>query len=153
VRELLSQIEPPDVIVHSSSSGGTQAGLVAGCALAGVPTRVIGVSADEPARRLEEEVRRIIHGLPDLISTSSSHVLRDLRVDVDDRFVGGGYGVSTEASREAIALMARTEAIFLDPTYTAKAMAALVAAVRTNAFKATDTVLFWHTGGQVALFA
>jgi 1-aminocyclopropane-1-carboxylate deaminase/D-cysteine desulfhydrase-like pyridoxal-dependent ACC family enzyme len=153
VRELLSQIEPPDVIVHSSSSGGTQAGLVAGCALAGVPTRVIGVSADEPARRLEEEVREIIHGLPDLISTSSSHVLRDLRVDVDDRFVGGGYGVSTEASREAIALMARTEAIFLDPTYTAKAMAALVAAVRTNAFKATDTVLFWHTGGQVALFA
>jgi 1-aminocyclopropane-1-carboxylate deaminase/D-cysteine desulfhydrase-like pyridoxal-dependent ACC family enzyme len=153
VRELLSQIEPPDVIVHSSSSGGTQAGLVAGCALAGVPTRVIGVSADEPARRLEEEVRRIIHGLPDLISTSSSHVLRDLRVDVDDRFVGEGYGVSTEASREAIALMARTEAIFLDPTYTAKAMAALVAAVRTNAFKAADTVLFWHTGGQVALFA
>jgi len=49
VTELLEQIPPPDVIVHSSSSGGTQAGLVAGCALAGVRTKVIGISADEPA--------------------------------------------------------------------------------------------------------
>ena len=47
VAELLEQIEPPDVIVHATSSGGTQAGLVAGCAMAGVRTRVIGISADE----------------------------------------------------------------------------------------------------------
>src|SRR5207253_10744999 len=47
VAELLEQIEPPDVIVHASSSGGTQAGLIAGCSLAGVPTRVLGMSADE----------------------------------------------------------------------------------------------------------
>ena len=45
--ELLDQIEPPDVIIHATSSGGTQAGLVAGCAMAGVRTRVIGISADE----------------------------------------------------------------------------------------------------------
>ena len=48
-------------------------------------------------------------------------------IEVDDRFVGDGYGMPTDASREAIELAARTEAIFLDPTYTAKAMAGLIA--------------------------
>ena len=46
--ELVEQIDPPDVIVHSTSSGGTQAGLIAGAALLGLPTRIIGVSADDP---------------------------------------------------------------------------------------------------------
>ena len=68
-------------------------------------------------------------------------------------FVGDGYGVPTPASREAIELLARTEALFLDPTYTAKAMAGLIARVRSGAFQDTETVLFWHTGGQVGLFA
>ena len=55
------------------------------------------------------------------------------------------------ATRQAIA--ARTEALFLDPTYTAKAMAGLIAYVRQKRVKAGQTVLFWHTGGQVGLFA
>jgi 1-aminocyclopropane-1-carboxylate deaminase/D-cysteine desulfhydrase-like pyridoxal-dependent ACC family enzyme len=50
-------------------------------------------------------------------------------------------------------LTARTEAVFLDPTYTAKAMAGLIGYTRRGSFKPTDTVLFWHTGGQVGLFA
>jgi 1-aminocyclopropane-1-carboxylate deaminase/D-cysteine desulfhydrase-like pyridoxal-dependent ACC family enzyme len=56
-------------------------------------------------------------------------------------------------SREAIELTARSEALFLDPTYTAKAMAGLISRVRRQAFDKDATVLFWHTGGQVALFA
>jgi 1-aminocyclopropane-1-carboxylate deaminase/D-cysteine desulfhydrase-like pyridoxal-dependent ACC family enzyme len=50
-------------------------------------------------------------------------------------------------------MLARTEAILLDPTYTAKAMAALIAWVREERFRSDETVLFWHTGGQVGLFA
>ena len=156
VTELLEQIAPPDVIVHSTSSGGTQAGLVAGCALAGIRTRVLGISADEPAAVLAAEVRRILVGLADLIGPvagSQSRPLADVEIDIDDAWVGGGYGVPTPHSREAIDLLARTEAIFLDPTYTAKAMAGLVARLRRGAFKDTETVLFWHTGGQVGLFA
>ncbi len=67
--------------------------------------------------------------------------------------MGDGYGIPTDASREAIDLAARTEALFLDPTYTAKAMAALIAYVRQQKLVEGQTVVFWHTGGQVGLFA
>ena len=151
VAELLSQIDPPDVIVHSTSSGGTQAGLVAGCALAGVKTRVIGISADEPSASLSHEIRTIMAGLVPLVGADRSFDAAE--VVVDDRFVGEGYGIPTAASRDAIGLVARTEALFLDPTYTAKAMAGLIALVRGEAFVRHQTILFWHTGGQVGLFA
>ncbi len=150
--ELLSQIDPPDVIVHSTSSGGTQAGLTAGCALAGVKTRIIGISADETAESLAATVRALMNGLEDLAGGSTGR-LRSAEIAVDDRFVGGGYGIPTPASREAIELAARTEALFLDPTYTGKAMAGLIALVRAGTLTPDHTVLFWHTGGQVALFA
>ena len=152
VAELRSQIDPPDVIVHSTSSGGTQAGIVAGCALAGMTTRVIGISADESAAILERDIRGIIAGIHGLLDVPAER-FADVRVEVDDRFVGEGYGIPTEESREAIELCARTEALFLDPTYTSKAMAGLIARLRSGDFKDAGTVLFWHTGGQVGLFA
>lgn len=151
VRELLEQIEPPDVIVHSTSSGGTQAGLAAGTALAGIKTRVVGISADDPAESLKTEICRILEGLGTLLERPGR--LSDVPLHVDDGFVGGGYGVPTAASREAIEITARCEAVFLDPTYTAKAMAGLIARVRGGEFTAGQTILFWHTGGQVGLFA
>lgn len=151
VREMLEQIDPPDVIVHSTSSGGTQAGLVAGCALAGIATRVIGISADESSAALERQIRDILAGLGTLLAVDRN--LASEPVHVDDRFVGDGYGIPTPESREAIELAARTEAIFLDPTYTAKAMAGLAALVKAGEFASNHTVLFWHTGGQVGLFA
>jgi D-cysteine desulfhydrase family pyridoxal phosphate-dependent enzyme len=151
VAELVDQIEAPDVIVHSTSSGGTQAGIVAGCRLLGLQTRVIGVSADERAHVLHADVEAIVRGISELLEVRLPDPT--YYINVDDRFVGEGYGVPTTASREAIELAARTEAIFLDPTYTAKAMAGLIAYVRDHTFDDDQTVLFWHTGGQVGLFA
>ncbi len=156
VTELLEQIPPPDVIVHSSSSGGTQAGLVAGCALAGVRTKVLGISADEPAPALTATIRGLLAGLTELIAPADVTPLARIdaaEIEVDDRFVGAGYGAPTPESREAIDLAARTEAIFVDQTYTAKALAGLIARVRAGAFSDAATVLFWHTGGQVGLFS
>ena len=63
-----------------------------------------------------------------------------------------GYGVPTGASGEAVSLTARNEGFFVDHTYTAKALAALIAYVRDGQFRAADTIVFWHTGGQVGLF-
>lgn len=152
VRELLEQIDPPDLIVHATSSGGTQAGLVAGCALAGVKTKVLGISADDPAAVIEGTVRDILQGVAPLLGVTPER-FREAAVEVDDRFVGQGYGLPTNESREALGLAARTEAVFLDPTYTAKAMAALIARIRSRELPGRYTILFWHTGGQVGLFA
>lgn len=151
--ELIDQIPAPDVIVHATSSGGTQAGLVAGCRLLGLSTRVVGVSADDSAVAIQAHVRALVEGVANLLDLDPGRLSRGTAIEVDDRFVGDGYGIPTDASREAIDLLARTEAIFLDPTYTAKAMASLIASVRQQKFVEGQTVLFWHTGGQVGLFA
>lgn len=153
IGELLEQGVRPEVIVHATSSGGTQAGLVAGCALHGLSTRVIGVSADDPAADIERQVRSIIAGMHAPLGSPLEDVARDARIEVDDTFVGGGYGVPTSASTEAQELAARTEALFVDHTYTAKALAALIHYVRDGRIPGDATVLFWHTGGQVGLFA
>jgi 1-aminocyclopropane-1-carboxylate deaminase/D-cysteine desulfhydrase-like pyridoxal-dependent ACC family enzyme len=172
VAELVEQIAPPDVIVHATSSGGTQAGLVAGCRLLGLPTRVIGISADDSAAALATTIAAIVDGIGELLNDDSGALKgrpdtpnagqsgagasvqgAGPAIEIDDSFVGGGYGIPTAASREAIDLAARCEAIFLDPTYTAKAMAGLIAYVREGTFADDQAVLFWHTGGQVGLFA
>lgn len=153
VAELVDQGIRPDVIVHATSSGGTQAGLIAGCALHGLPTRVIGVSADDPAADIAKTVRSIIAGMAGLLGAPLAELAASSAVEVDDTFVGGGYGVPTPASAEAQQLAARTEALFVDHTYTAKAFAALLAYVRDGRVARDATVVFWHTGGQVGLFA
>jgi 1-aminocyclopropane-1-carboxylate deaminase/D-cysteine desulfhydrase-like pyridoxal-dependent ACC family enzyme len=151
VTELLAQIHPPDLIVLSTSSGGTLAGIIAGCRLHGLPTRILGISADDSSGAITGEVRRILGGLEELLGVSSGS-LTDAPIDIDDRFVGDGYGIPTPQSTEAIEMCARREALFLDPTYTAKAMAGLIARARAGAL-GSGTTLFWHTGGQVGLFA
>ena len=151
VGEMLDQIPPPDLIVLATSSGGTLAGIIAGCRLRGLATRVLGISADDPSAAIAMEIRRILAGLETLIGTPAG-ALTPAFVEVDDTFVGEGYGVPTAQSTEAIELCARTEALFLDPTYTGKAMAGLIAKARAQEI-VVGTTLFWHTGGQVGLFA
>jgi 1-aminocyclopropane-1-carboxylate deaminase/D-cysteine desulfhydrase-like pyridoxal-dependent ACC family enzyme len=69
-----------------------------------------------------------------------------------DEYVGEGYGVPSAQGEEAIELLARAEGVTLDPVYTAKAMAGLIDWVRTGKLTENDNVMFWHTGGQLALF-
>jgi 1-aminocyclopropane-1-carboxylate deaminase/D-cysteine desulfhydrase-like pyridoxal-dependent ACC family enzyme len=146
VAELVEQQMVPDVIVHATSSGGTQAGLLAGAALNNLKTHIIGVSADDPAETIEVNVRRIISGIERFHMPYGE-------IEVDDTRVGEGYGMPTPESREAQEVAARTEALFVDHTYTAKAFGALMDYVREGRFTEDQTVLFWHTGGQVGLFA
>jgi 1-aminocyclopropane-1-carboxylate deaminase/D-cysteine desulfhydrase-like pyridoxal-dependent ACC family enzyme len=153
VGEMVRQIAPPSMIIHAASSGGTQAGIVAGCALHGLSTRVIGVSADDPAADVAAKVRDIVRGIGDLLGADGEALAAAHAIEVDDTQVGDGYGISTDASREAQRLAARNEVLFVDNTYTAKALASLIARVREGKFRDDETVLFWHTGGQVGLFA
>ncbi len=144
--ELVGQGVKPDVIVHAGSSGGTQAGLVAGAALMRLDTRIIAVSADDPAPDIKRTVTSILRGIDELADFEGE-------LEVDDTRVGGGYGVPTDASREAQMLAARREGFFVDHTYTAKAFGAVIAYVREGFFSSDQTVLFWHTGGQAGIFA
>ena len=151
--KLRAQMEPPDVIVVASSSGGTQAGLAAGCVIFGMPTRVIGISADDRADDIALVARRLLVESGDRLGVGGRLEEQVHSVHVDDHFVGSGYGMPTPASEEAGALAAATEGLVLDPVYTAKAMAALIAYVREGRFSPTQTVLFWHTGGVPGFFA
>jgi 1-aminocyclopropane-1-carboxylate deaminase/D-cysteine desulfhydrase-like pyridoxal-dependent ACC family enzyme len=153
VAELAAAAVSPDVIVHASSSGGTQAGLVAGCALFGLRSRVIGISADEPAASLRQIVRGLLEGMGERLGAKPATLGADREIEVDDSEVGDGYGIPTPASNEALELLARREGILLDPVYTAKAMAGLIARVRAGTLAESGTVLFWHTGGQTGYFA
>jgi len=153
VEELLTAGVSPTVIVHSTSSGGTQAGLIAGCALFGLKARIIGISADESTDTLSSIVRGLLEQMGSLLGASASAIGLDRPIEVLDTFVGDGYGIPTPASREALELTARAEGIVLDPVYTAKAMAGLIHLIRSQQVATTDRVLFWHTGGQAGLFA
>lgn len=153
VEELAVTPHRPTAIVHSTSSGGTQAGLIMGCALYGIRTRVIGISADDPAADLERTIRELLTGAATLLGGQPAALGAEGPVEVDDSCVGEGYGVPTPASTEALTLVARTEGIVLDPVYTAKAMAGLIARVRAGLWHRDDLVLFWHTGGVPGYFA
>jgi D-cysteine desulfhydrase len=152
VQETKTQLESLDAridyIFHSSSSGGTQAGIVAGCQLFDwQAVKIIGVSADDPSASISAEVGKIIRGVGEALGARLSE-----DATVVDGYIGGGYGVPSAQGDEAIELLARTEGLILDPVYTAKAMAALIDWFRKGKLTENDNVMFWHTGGQLALF-
>jgi len=73
-------------------------------------------------------------------------------VIVHGGFIGPGYGIPTAEGAEAIRIVARSEGIFLDPTYTGKALAGYRAYCRAGYFRPGESVIFLHTGGEPALF-
>ncbi len=136
---------PVDVVVVADGSGGTHAGLLAGF---GAAVRIVGVDVgtrpdlDDVVPRLAAAAAATV-GAPEPPGAA----------EVDhDRF-GDGYGAVTGAALEAIDLAARYEGLILDPVYTGKAMAGLVAAVRDGRIASDQSIVFWHTGGAPALFA
>jgi D-cysteine desulfhydrase len=140
-----------DAIVLASSSGGTQAGLEVGKRLFGYQRlRIMGVSADDPAGAIKEAALKAI--LPMLKKLGLPSDVSADELAVDDDFIGPGYGINTDESREAMELFAEAEGLLLDPVYTSKGAAGLIAYCRRGLFKQTDRVLFWHTGGLMTLF-
>jgi L-cysteate sulfo-lyase len=137
-------------LVTPTGSTGTHAGLIAGLHALGVDMPVMGVSV----RQKKERQVGAVHALAQATATLlGAPPIPESRTLVDDAYVGEGYGIPAASTLEAIKLMARTEGILLDPVYTGKGMAGLIGLVRQGFFKATDNVLFLHTGGSTALFA
>jgi D-cysteine desulfhydrase family pyridoxal phosphate-dependent enzyme len=158
VPELAEQLSArdasPDRIVIASSSGGTQAGLAVGMRAAGLSAELLGISIDKGERDpvpYEEQLAELANATALRLGSPGGFVPGDFRLRYD--FLGKGYGVVGDLEREAIRLLARTEALLLDPVYTGRAMGALLALIRSGEIDRGETVLFWHTGGAPALFA
>ena len=153
VEELQGQLpgKSPDWIVFATSSGGTQAGLVAGASYYHMKSKILGISVDEPGPILTDRILVLANEISSLYGDKTKFSLDQILVN--DNFVGDGYGVLNERDREAIHIFAEIEGILLDPVYTGRAGAGLIHLIRSGFFEKDDRVLFWHTGGTPALFA
>jgi len=150
-QQLREQKIDAQYVVLANGSGGTQAGLVLGFKYLKLPLNVIGISV------LNEKTEAI-----DVVVTQVNETAKLLGLDIAitpdevtvyDDYIGRGYGIPTDKGIEAIKLVAQTEAIFLDPVYTGKAMSGLIDLIYRGYFTKKDTVLFIQTGGVAADFA
>ena len=151
MQEFMAQEVHADWMVFGTSSGGTHAGLVLGQRLYGYAGKVLGISIDEPEDWLKGHVSSLASDASQIVGQRIEFAPED--VHATDAYCKAGYGVVTDAEREAIRLFARCEGMLLDPVYTGRAAAGLIDLVRKGTFGRDETVLFWHTGGQPALFA
>jgi len=149
--ELISQDLNPDWIVFPSSSGGTQAGMVAGAALNKYKGKILGISIDETAKDLKIKVAKLASSVIDKFDKRV--VFKPEDILVNDEYCEPGYGVLTDHEIEAVRLFASEEGLLLDPVYTGRAAWGLIDLVRKGFFSSEESVLFWHTGGTPALFA
>jgi len=143
--ELSHQHPNVELVVVADGSGGTHAGLVAGL---GTHDRVMGID---------------VGTRPDLDQTVPEKATETARLagldepagkpQIDHNRFGEGYGAPTDDCREALDLAARLEGLVLDPVYSGKAMAGLIAARRSGRIERDTQVVFLHTGGMPALFA
>lgn len=149
-QEILSQARSsgftPDLIIHATSSGGTQAGLAAG--LSRTPTRLLGINVSDPDHAA---LTTRIKGLAMETAALSGISHASFEVNITSDFLGQGYGLPTEAGIEAIRLLARTEGIIADPVYSAKALGALIVLMRTGELADASNLIFLHTGGVGAV--
>lgn len=134
-------------IIHSTSSAGTQAGLVLGQCIDKHDTRILGVSASLSADVQSERVCELALSTARMLGIK----LDEDKIFVDDRFVGPGYALPSEEGKLAVKLFATLEGVMLDQAYTGKAAAALCHYATKEDLK-DDSVLFIHTGGNAGLY-
>jgi D-cysteine desulfhydrase family pyridoxal phosphate-dependent enzyme len=151
MEEFMGQNVHADWIVFGTSSGGTHAGLVLGQQLFGFKGSVLGISIDETEDDLKNHVSQLAFQASEKLGGHINFTRED--VLANDKYCQAGYGVFGEGEREAINSFARHEGLLLDPVYTGRAAAGMIDLIRKGIFKKDETVLFWHTGGQPALFA
>ena len=151
MEELANQNKHVDWIVFGTSSGGTHAGLVLGQRVFGFKGKVLGISIDESEEWLKSHVSKLALEASERLGERIRFESAEVLANAD--YCKAGYGVLTEAEREAVNLFAKYEGLLLDPVYTGRAAAGMIDLIRKGYFKREETVLFWHTGGQPALFA
>ena len=137
-------------IIHATGSSGTQAGLLAGRKYFNFNIPVTGICV---RHKKDIQVDKVYMEAKKTCEKLQCKILDKSDVIVYDEYIGSGYGEPTKGMIEATKLLAKKEAILLDPVYSGKAFAGLIDLIEKKKFTKNDNVLFIHTGGAVSLSA
>jgi 1-aminocyclopropane-1-carboxylate deaminase/D-cysteine desulfhydrase-like pyridoxal-dependent ACC family enzyme len=139
----------PEKMIVAVGTGGTQAGMIIGAHMLDLDVDIIGVTVSQSTEEMENRIKnlidRTIETYPEIESFKP-------KIHVDDSFLGKGYGILEDGIVSAIEMFAKMEGIILDPVYTGKAGLALIRMALAGEISADTPTLFYHTGGQPALF-
>jgi 1-aminocyclopropane-1-carboxylate deaminase/D-cysteine desulfhydrase-like pyridoxal-dependent ACC family enzyme len=149
--EQLAERGQEPAAIYICSSGSTGAGLALAKAALGLGCPLRSIAPIRWPWNAGEDLAKTANAAAELLGLP--HRLTAADIDVNEEHIGPGYGQPSAAGDEALRLLARTEGILLDPVYTAKAMAALIADARQGRLNPDRPVVFIHTGGTPALFA
>ncbi len=139
----------PDRIILAVGTGGTLAGLILGAHMLDLDTEIIGITVAKPADEVEEEVKDLIERTVQLYPEIDSF---KPMITVDDSFIGKGYAQLEDGVVSSMEMFAKNEGIFVDPVYTGKAALALIRMALAGDIASDSQTLFYHTGGEPALF-
>lgn len=153
VRETLGQCAAvgvaPKLVVMAAGGAGTLAGWLLGTALFGAYWRLEGFAVSRPAAETLARARKLAAEAAAIIGYAFDG---DVEIFVNDGFIGAGYGMPSREGQCAIAATARADGVFLDPTYTGKAMSGYLDLLSKGRYASAEAVLFLHTGGAPSLF-
>jgi D-cysteine desulfhydrase family pyridoxal phosphate-dependent enzyme len=154
VIELLAQAQAADFVpdaVYLCSAGSTGAGVSLAMVALGLPVSIQHVTPIVWPWDTQAAMAQIANDAANRLGISTR--LEPDDIQVTEAYVGPAYGALTPGCLEAIELLARTEGILLDPTYSGKSMAGLIDHIRQGRLSSKQNVVFIHTGGTPALFA
>ncbi|MGV8119452.1 MAG: D-cysteine desulfhydrase family protein [Candidatus Xenobiia bacterium LiM19] len=148
--QCLKQAIKADYIISATGSGGTQAGMIAGCRLFMPDTQVLGVNVCNDESYFMEKIAALMRDMQSLTGIDTGAGERDIRII--DGYVGRGYALSRPEELRLIHDLARHTGVILDPVYNGKAFYCLMEECRRGRFNKSTTVVFLHSGGIFGLF-
>ncbi|MGH8194388.1 MAG: D-cysteine desulfhydrase [Woeseiaceae bacterium] len=140
-----------DYIVHATGSAGTQAGLVTGLKASHANVPLLGIGVNAGKEQQEGKVFDLATRTAEFVGAPGVVERADVVANCD--YVGAGYGIPTEAMKDAVLLLARLEGLLFDPVYSGKALAGMIDLVLQGFFDEARNIVFIHTGGAAGLFA
>ncbi|MFW9816489.1 MAG: 1-aminocyclopropane-1-carboxylate deaminase/D-cysteine desulfhydrase, partial [Candidatus Thorarchaeota archaeon] len=139
----------PEKLLVAVGTGGTHAGMIIGANMLDLDVDIIGITVSESAEEMQTKVKNLIERTVETYPEIGSF---KPKIHIDDSFIGKGYGILEDGVVSAIEMFAKMEGIILDPVYTGKAGLALIRMALAGDINTDTPTLFYHTGGQPALF-
>ncbi|MFX0125610.1 MAG: D-cysteine desulfhydrase family protein [Candidatus Hodarchaeota archaeon] len=136
--------------IHSTGSGGTQAGVLIGRELYYPELEILGINVGESKERLKKIIKRIIKDFN--TDWGLELMIGDEKIKILEGYFGEGYGIPNQEMIDAVKLMAKLEGVFLDPVYTGKATVGLIDLIKREVIPKDSNVLFLHSGGGPSIF-